>query len=350
MKKLACSLVALAFVLLLGVPAALAGPKLEFGEGGSLSLGVLGQVQGSWTDGAADPFDIFLRRGRLIFNGQIADGIKVFAETDFPNAGRTGSTASFILQDAFADVTVYGPHGVQVGLEILPFSFENGSSAASLLGLDYNAECIKFTNALNFRDLGAIAHGSFGTMVSYKVGVFDGYDNPNKNDEAALRFTGHVAVNVLGAAESGWFFNQTRLDQPTYLSLGAGFDSQADATVTTGPGPGPGLVRDADAWVADLQSGFKVGDLVHVTVNGAYYHWDSLAFKGNTSFIEAGCLAHNAMLTGKWSLQDPDKNDSVNDYTLGLNYFIKGQTLRAGLEYRWGDSPDAVLVGMQFLL
>jgi hypothetical protein len=350
MKKLASWAMAIAAVALFGGTAQ-AGPKVEFGEGGYLSLGVLGQVQGLWVDGAKDDMDIFLRRGRLIFNGQVADGIKVFADTDIPNAGRTGVSSSFILQDAFTDVTVAGAHGVQVGLEVLPFSFENMSSAGSLLGLDFNGECIKFTNALNFRDLGAMARGSFGTMVAYKVGVFDGYDSANKNEEAALRFTGHVAVNVLGGVETGWFYNQTRLDKPNYLSLGAGFDTQSEATVTTvAAGAGPGVVQDADAWVIDVQSGYKLGDLVHLTVNGAYYDWDNLAFKGTTAFVEAGAMAYNGMLTGKWAMQDPDKGDSVTDYTVGLNYFLKGQALRAGVEYRWGDSPDAVLLGMQFLL
>jgi hypothetical protein len=338
----------IAAVVLLTVTAAQAGPKVEFGDGGFLSLGVLGQLQSSWTEDAKDATDFYVRRGRLIFNGQIAQGIKVFAETDSSNLGRTGVAPSFILQDAFVDISVYGAHGVQAGLEVLPFSFENGSSAASLLGLDFNVEVIKFTNALNFRDLGAIAHGSFGPMVSYQAGVFDGYDNGNKNEGAHLRFTGHVAVNVLGNVESGWFFNQTRLDQPNYVSLGAGVDTQKNATVTTGATPG--VVADDDAWVVDMQSGFKLGPMAYLTANAAYYHWDNLTFKGNTAFIEAGCLAHNAMLTGKLSVQDPDSSGTVTDFTIGLNYFFKGQSLRAGVEYRWGDSPNNVLAALQFLL
>jgi hypothetical protein len=348
MKKLWSGAAACAATVLLAGSVAHAGPRIEFCDGGFLSLGVLGQVQTSWTQDAKDPLDIYLRRGRLIFNGQIADGIKVFAETDFPNAGRTGATASFVLQDAFADLTVFKTHGVQGGLEIVPFSFENGSSAGSLLGLDYNVEALKFTNTLNFRDLGAIAHGSFGTAVSYRVGVFDGYDNANKNERAALRFTGHLAVNLLGGVESGWFFNQVRLERPTYLSVGAGVDTQKDATVTTGSAPG--VVEDATAWVVDLQSGFALGQACHLTANAAYYHWDNLAFKGNTAFVETGFLVRKTMLTGKWSLQDPDAGSAVSDFTVGLHSFLKGQSLRAGMEYRWGDSPDNVLASLQFLL
>lgn len=328
---------------------ALAGPKVEFGEGGSLSLGLLGQVQGTWVDSDAvkDDFDIFLRRGRLILSGQITDGIKVFAETDYANAGRTGSTATFVMQDIFADVRIVGDHAVEVGLILLPFSFESGSSAASLLGLDYNSEVIKLTNSHVWRDLGAMAHGNVGGLVSYRVGVFDGYDQASKNEEAALRFAGHIAVNPIGKAEAGWFYNQVRLDQPTYVSLGAGFDTQGDATAVKAGDTT--TIEDATAWVIDLQSAGPVGPL-YAILNGAYYDWDSSAFKGKTAFAEAGALYGKAMATFKWTLQDPDKGDSVNDYTVGLHYFLKGQTLRGGLEYRTGDSPDAVLAGVQFLL
>ncbi|HEY5999797.1 MAG TPA: porin [bacterium] len=340
-----CGLLVVAASLLLAASGAQAGPKMEFGDGGFLTLGVLGQVHGSWTDDAKDQEDIYLRRARLIFSGQIVDGVKVFAETDYPNAGRTGTSASFIMQDAFTDVRLYDAHWAQVGLEPLPFSFENSSSAGTLLGLDFNTESIKFTNALNYRDLGLMVHGNFGPWVSYKAGVFDGYDAGVKSEGAEMRFTGHIAVNPVGAAESGWFFNQVRLDRPTYVSLGAGVDTQKDATVSAA-----GALRDSKAWVVDLQSGVKIADVAHVTANGAYYHWDNAVFEGKTAFVEAGVLWSNLMLTGKWSLQDPDGGDSIKDYTVGVDHFFKGHNARAGIEYRFGDSTDNVLVGVQFLL
>jgi hypothetical protein len=241
-------------------------------------------------------------------------------------------------------VRVHGDHKVQAGLILLPFSFESLSSAGSLLGLDYNVEAIKLTNALVWRDLGVQASGNFGKFASYKVGVFDGYDAAEKNVEADQRFTGHVAVNVVGEVETGWFANQVRLDQPTYVSLGAGFDTQGKATIKDGN------VRDAEAWVVDLQSAVKIEGIGSLLVDAAYYDWDNLNFKGNTSFVEAGFLAHNAMVTAKWALQAPDQGEDVADYTVGLHYLLKGNALRGGVEYRTGDSPDAVLAQVQFLL
>jgi len=85
-------------------------------------------------------------------------------------------------------------------------------------------------------------------------------------------------------------------------------------------------------------------------VNGAYYDWDNAAFKGNTAFVESGVLVGKTMLTGKYSLTDPDDGSSTDDYTVGLHYFLKGQNARGGVEYRWGDSSNWTLVGIQFLL
>ena len=103
------------------------------------------------------------------------EGVKVFAETDYPNAGKDGVDADFIIQDAWVDVQLFGSdHWVKGGLILLPFSFEKRSSAASLLGIDYNSEAIKFVNDWIWRDIGASFQGSFAKRVAYKAGIFDG--------------------------------------------------------------------------------------------------------------------------------------------------------------------------------
>ena len=49
-------------------------------------------------------------------------------------------------------------------------------------------------------------------------------------------------------------------------------------------------------------------------------------------------------------MQDPEVGDSIEDYTAGLHYFMRGHNARTGIEYRWGDSDSMVLAGVQFLL
>jgi len=340
----------------------LAGPKWEIdGSNSWLQAGFLGQVQYSGVENAADSDDIYLRRGRIILSGQVTDGVMFFAETDNDNAGKSGQAAvSTDIQDIFADVrlvkTDVCEQWIKGGLILLPFSFENRSGAGSLLGLDYNTEIIKLVNTFVWRDYGAELHGNAGKRFSYAAGVFDGYDvkDSDKNPDASMRFTGHASINLLGEAESGWFFNQERMGKKgNYVSLGAGFDTQDKATARVTPAtngiPENRIEQDSDNWVVDFQSGFTL-DPVLVTMNGGYYGWDNAAFKGNTRFVEAGVMFKKTQLTMKYAVQDPDEGDSITDGTVGLHYFLKGHNARGGVEYRSGDSPDMILAGIQFLL
>lgn len=354
MKQLASLVVVLGLIS----ATAHAGPKWEFGEDSWMKLSFLGQPHYSHAPDAADSDDFLIRRARFILAGQITDGIKFFAETDNDQAGRSGSSVSMDIQDAFVDLRVYGDHWVECGLILLPFSFETKSSAASLLGIDYNSETIKFANTFVWRDNGAELHGNVGEQVAYRVGAFDGYDSGGsvKNEEAGLRVTGHVAVNLIGKTQTGWFFGQSRLGKGgDYVSLGAGFDMQEEATsvtpapLTTGGATPAAVVQDNDAWVIDMQSGVNLG-CGDLTVNAAYYDWDNAVYDGNTAFVEAGFLMKETMITAKYSVQDPEGGSSTEDYTAGVHYFMKGHNARGGLEYRWGDSADLYLVGLQFLL
>ncbi|MBM4144313.1 MAG: hypothetical protein FJ225_12085 [Lentisphaerae bacterium] len=356
---------AAAGALLAGLVAgyAAAGPEWQINDASSMKLSFLGQVHASYTDASAPDAnrgDAYLRRARIILDGQITDGVRFFVETDNDNAGRNGMpAASTDIQDAFVDVRIAGlDHWVKAGLILLPFSFENRASAASLLGNDYNSEAIKLVNTFVWRDMGAELHGNFGARLAYAVGLFDGYDGfaapaLEKNADAPPRLTGHVAVNLLGDVETGWFYTQNRLHKTPYLSVGAGLDAQDDATRAVSTNAAAvAEEEDARAVVVDVQSGFNLGDRLALTVNAAVYEWDSALFRGNTGFVESGLTLDRTMLTLKYSQTRPSAPGAGfgEDYTAGLHYFLKGHGARAGLEYRWGTSPDQALLGVQFLL
>jgi len=342
---------------------ACAGPRVTIDDETWMEFGFLGQVHATWTEDATDETDFFLRRARIILSGQVMDGVKFFAETDNDNAGKNGvGSVSTDIQDAFLDVRlpVATNHWIKAGLILLPFSFESRAGATTLLGNDYNVEAIKLVNTFVWRDYGAEVHGHFlDQRLAYFAGVFDGYDTTGstKNDDADLRVTGHLAVNVIGKAETGWFFSQNRLGKAgNYVSIGAGYDAQNDASlilpvVPEGEPPStePGRVVDSENYVVDLQSGYDLGPC-GLTLNAAWYEWDNSAFEGSTAFVETGVLVGRTMVTGKFVTQDPDIAATVEDFVVGLHFFGKGHNVRGGVEYRWGDSPDQVLVGVQFLL
>jgi hypothetical protein len=331
-----------------------AGPKWALGDESWMKLGFMAQVHFAHDDNAAEKNDFYLRRGRLMLMGQIMDGVKFFVETDNANAGKHGVSSSTEIQDAFVDVRLaHTAHWVKAGLILLPFSMENFSSAASLLGIDYNSEAIKLTNTFVWRDYGVSFHGDFGKRVAYRIGVFDGYDdntpNNTKNPDADLRVTGHVSLCLLGEVQTGWFYTQDKLGKGgNHLEIGVGYDHQGKATLKNGQ------EIDSDAWVVDFQSDIVLGDTrlgpVDLVTNGAYYDWDNASFDGSTAFVESGLRVSRTQLTLKYSFQSPHGSSDINDFTVGLHYFLKGHHARAGVEYRTGDSDDLILAGLQFLL
>ena len=354
MKKLLCALAGICVVFSAGMVQA--GPKWDFGDDSWMKLSFLGQVHASYNDEANPETDVFLRRARVILAGQITDGVLFFAETDNDNAGKAGrGDVSTDIQDAIVDIRIMdSAHWVKAGLILLPFSFETRSSAGSLLGIDYNSEAIKLANTFVWRDYGAEAHGAFmDNKIAYTVGVFDGYDSENgtKSEEAEARVTGHVIVSLVGDAETGWFYGQDRRGAAgNYLEVGAGYDRQGKATAVAGVGDAAPTVADSDAWVVDFKGGMELGENLDLIVNGAWYDWDNASFKGSTAFVESGLSLGKTMVTGKYALQDPDGSDEIIDYTAGVHYFMKNHNVRGGLEYRWGDSAETVLAGLQFLL
>lgn len=337
--------------LVLVVNTAQAGPKWDVSDDSYVQLNVLGQVHASFTEGAADEHDIYLRRARLILSGQVFDGLKFFMETDNDNAGRNGfANASTDIQDAFVEQRLYGSHYVQGGLILLPFSFENAASAGSLLGLDYNLEALKFAETFAWRDYGVVFRGDFGKRVAYRVGVFDGYDDKagTKNPDAEMRGTGHLAVNLIGETDNAWFFTQERLTNLPYLAVGVGADHQNNATLVTSTN-GADVITDNQALAVDFQSGFPLGPLF-TTLNGGWYTWDNSTFDGDTAFLEAGLRRGAFQVTLKQSRQEPDGRDSLDDTTVGFHHMRMKHGARAGIEYRWGDSAQQVLLGFQIAL
>jgi len=344
-KKSLAAVVTACLAGVLATAPAFAGPKWEFGDESWLQLGLLGQFDYSYMPDAEEEHDFYVRRARIILTGQVIDGVKAFLETDDANIGKNGVDSEFKVQDAWVDVQILGSkHWVKGGLILLPFSFENRSSAASLLGIDYNSETLKFVNDFVWRDTGVSFQGSFADRVGYKIGIFDGYDDGDKAPDADLRYTGRIDVAILGAVPTGWFYAQDPFTNDTYLYVGGGFDHQDNATEDNG------IIWDDEAWVLDFQSGFNLTDMLHLIVDGAWYNWDNSSFKGDTAFIETGLRYEKIMGTFKYTLEDPDEGSNVNNYTVGLQYNLKGNNIKGGVEYRWGDSSDWWLVGVQFLL
>jgi len=93
------------------------------------------QCDKSW--GGTNSF--FIRRGRLVFSGQVHDRVYIYIQPDFASsAGTTGHV--FQIRDAYFDLSLDKDreYRFRIGQSKVPFGFENMQSSQNRLTLDRN--------------------------------------------------------------------------------------------------------------------------------------------------------------------------------------------------------------------
>ena len=315
---------AIAALLIAALPAS-AQIVIKGDDDVSFRLGVLGQFQAdtiSNPDPESNTNNLFARRLRLLFGGQVAKNVSFFVETDAPNLGKTVSGVKdiqppLLLQDAYVEVRFTDAFMVDAGLMFIPFSRNGLQSAGTLLPIDYGAYTFSDsapTQSTTGRDTGFQARGYFaGNRLEYRIGAFQGVRDAGSDN--AFRYAGRVQYNALDT-ESGFFYTGTYLGKKKILAVGAAFDVQehfhgydADAFFDHPLGPGA------------------------LTAQFDYNHYDggttlTTLPKQNDVLIEAGYLIPPLKLTPVLQIAHRDITDQTQgDETrvaAGVNYWWAG--------------------------
>ena len=235
-RRLTVALCVLASML--AVPArAAAQIVVKAGDDVNFKLGLLGQFQADTIDDPgtdAQTSNLFIRRLRLMFGGQVAKNVTFFVETDSPNLGKAQPNGkniqpAMIVQDAYGEFKVSNAFSVDAGLMFIPFSRNFLQSAASLLPIDYGAYTYTLsgpTQSSTGRDTGFQAKGyALKQRLEYRVGAFQG--SRDIASHRAFRYAGRVQYNLLDP-EVGFFYTGTYLGKKRILSIGGAFDHQSD--------------------------------------------------------------------------------------------------------------------------
>jgi len=203
----------------------------------NFKLGILGQFQGDTIEDPgtdANTANLFIRRLRLMFGGQVAKNVTFFVETDSPNLGKTMANGkniqpAMILQDAYGEFKATEAFAIDAGLMFIPFSRNFLQSAASLLPIDYGAHTYDLsgpTQSSTGRDTGFQAKGYvLKDHLEYRIGAFQGVRDAASH--RAFRYAGRVQYNLLDA-EVGFFYTGTYLGKKRIVSIGGAFDHQSD--------------------------------------------------------------------------------------------------------------------------
>jgi hypothetical protein len=289
-------------------------------------LGALGQFQADWLeDPQADDTtrNLFIRRIRLLFGGQVAKNVTFFVETDSPNLGKalTGGkniSPGVVVQDAYGEFKLHDAFALDAGLMFVPFSRNSIQSAATLLPIDYGAYTFAQSAATQStvgRDTGFQAKGyALSSHLEYRLGAFQGARDTASH--RPFRYTGRVQYEFLESEGTGFFYTGTYLGKKKVLAAGAAFDKQEDyhaydADVFADYPTGPGAVTAQFAW-----NRFD-GDTTFTTLP-----------KQNTFLVEAGYFLRDLKVTPVLQFAHRDiLNTATGDETrwsIGANYWWAG--------------------------
>lgn len=255
MKATQALTVALAALL---VPAAAHAVKVPIPvEGATLNVQfqlqtqLLGQENGA-PNGTDNSYDVFIRRSRLIVNGDINQYFSYFVQVDNPNFGKYGNyTGRAIVQDAWIGWAPTGITGgtvlyVDAGLLLIPFSHAGLTSTTNFVTADISTDTLRLPgNAFPaLRDTGVQLRGwALNKKIGFRGGVYEGYApitqaagvcDPTKpgtciTPKRIPAFRGFVNLDIIGSEEGGWLYGAYKWGKDPILSVNVAGSYQSQA-------------------------------------------------------------------------------------------------------------------------
>jgi len=310
----------------------------------TLTLGGLLQVQFEGGDRgdtrwANDNDRFLLRRARLNASGRFLEDFDFRLEFDL--AGTLANTTGLRAQmtDGYITWTRYPAAAVRAGQFKTPFGFEQLYPDPRLITLERSLVNDRLT--LN-RQLGAqVAGDLLDKRLSYAAGEFNGNGaNNDLNDNAKFQLVGRLSGvlwkgDVAGKPASWSLGADAFRSEDTGLSLpDLGLDSTPATpdkdNLFTGKRRGNGVDTQVhagplDVWVEYLDTRFEPTDRLPFA-----------SFKASGWYAQVSWIfAQRFQVVAKTESFDPDDRvgrDVVTTQTYGINYLIRGNDLKLGLD------------------
>jgi phosphate-selective porin OprO/OprP len=294
------------------------------GKETKLSLGGFIQGQAEFGDAsdsrtvAGDRF--YLRRARIGVKGSFAEHFDFTLQTDL-GSNSLGSVTGNRAQatDAFVVWSQYDQANVTFGQFKTPYGYEQLMSDTKIATIERSLPSDSLTLS---RQLGAMVSGSvLDKKLSYAAGLFNGNgvntstnDNDNFMYVGRLNGTAYASKTVKVTAGAGAFASR---DTGTFTGCRTG--AQFDTQVVFGRGE-----IDAEYF----QTHFN-------RVTGTDTDARGWAILG-AWFIVPG----KVQAVGRYETYDPNTdvaNDDARLWTIGVNYLLKGDDIKFGVNYLIGD-------------
>jgi phosphate-selective porin OprO and OprP len=313
----------------LGVDSAKASAAFLTAQGKEKSLAIGGylQFQGEFGDAPDSRFPaedrLLIRRARLGVKGSFVEDVDFVMQAEF-GSGKLGPTAGYSAQltDVYVVWNKFDQANVTLGQFKTPYGYEQLLSDTKLPLVERSLPSDKLTLS---RQIGAMLSGDFfDKRLHYSAGLFNGTGtNTNTNDNDSFTYVGRVNGVIVDrsklklTAGTNVFQSHDTAPAPGFTGSrhGLGFDVQA----VSGP-----LTLGAE-WLqtsSDPDAGAKS------TAEG----WSALA---GYQIIPKKLQAVVRYET--FDPKDTVTGDESDVWTIGFNYYLKGEDLKLSLNYLLGD-------------
>jgi hypothetical protein len=176
--------------------------------------------------------DVFVRRTRLLVNGDIGQNLSYLLQLDNANFGKYGNySGRAIVQDAWvgwAPTGISGPNVIFIdaGILLLPISHHLLESTTNFITADVHTDSFRLTgNQLpGLRSTGVQVRGWwFDKKVGFRGGVYEGTranNVPGANSKSLPQVAGFLNLDILGSEEGGWLYGAYKWAKDPVLSVG----------------------------------------------------------------------------------------------------------------------------------
>lgn len=303
-----------------------------------LQTGYIGSNNGqNWTN------DFTLETSRLILNGQAADKVYFFMQTDditIDSQDSSSVTSSLFTRDAYMTMEFTNWFQLYAGQIAVPFTRQQIQSEASALSIGLNEFTSEAGAGAYGRDIGMMFRGFlFQDYLEYRIGAFKGFRSDsgtaNIDNDDIPRFSGRLMLNFLDK-EEGYFVSENYLGKREIVSLGVGLDYQ------------PAAYNDERylGFTMDLSAEIKMPNGDAVTGQGAVmlcYNDPASGFDGTTLnyndytayYLQLGYYL-SKMKTQFYTRYNHRNNKSfvtMDTLTAGMGYYLEGHNANFKMEY-----------------
>lgn len=293
--------------------------------------------------------DIFLRRARLLAQGNFSKDFLYLLQIDTPNFGKGGDfTTRELIQDAWVAWNPTDGLYLDAGMLLLPVNRHTLQSTTDYTNFDFHVSMLHSPNTNGLRDVGLSLRGwLFDKKVGYRFGAYEGVrattppGSARLNPHGTPRLAGFVNYDIVGSEEGAWLYHGLYFDKAV-VSVGLGGEYQAGALINPS-----GSVTDHSYYSADLFVDLPFsGDQefilsVLLARNNA---GSNAADTGSSGFIDVGYRfgVVQPYVSGEFFAGDgcaqsaapcKAKTDDLRIGSAGVNFWIKRNQMHISTEY-----------------